>query len=70
MTSSLPKVTSSDPITQGTTRNLSARIQQEGERPELRGNNQVYIGHLLRMLSAMEDTLRVGVELVHVMTET
>ncbi|KAF9646529.1 hypothetical protein BDM02DRAFT_3171519 [Thelephora ganbajun] len=40
------------------TRNLSERIQQEGEMPELRGNNQVYIGHLLRMLSAMEDILQ------------
>ena len=49
------------PITQGAARNLSERIQQEGERPELRGNNQVYIGHLLRMLSAIEDLLQVSV---------
>ena len=48
-------------MTQGAAQNLSVRIRQEGERPELRGNDQVYIGHLLRMLSAMEDILQVGV---------
>jgi len=52
------------PVTQGAAQNLSARIQQEGERPELRGNNQIYIGHLLRMLSVMEDILQVGVRLM------
>jgi len=41
-----------------TAQNLSVRVGQERERPELRGNNQVYVGHLLRMLSVMEDILQ------------
>ena len=51
-------------INQGSAQNLSARVRKEGERPELRGNNQVYIGHLLRMLSTMEDIVQVRILLL------